>query len=107
MKNPIHLVWALGSFSIACFAVWRMLSRLRALSGMRRVLMRNAMTFTFAATISISFSGLMYAMWIGSSSKGQLVLAVLGLVAFVASVATLVRTTLRWIELPKEGTHPV
>jgi hypothetical protein len=107
MKSPIHLVWALGSFSIACFAAWRMLIRLKALSGMRRVLMRNVMIFTFAATMSISFSGLMYAMWFGSSSKGQLILAVVGLVAFVASVATVVRATLRWIELPKEGAHPV
>jgi hypothetical protein len=108
MRGPVHLGWALGSLGIVCFAIWRMLSLLNALSGMRRVLMRNAMISAFAATISISFSGLMYAMWSGSS-RGQLllVLAVVGLAAFVASVAAAVRTTLRWTELPKEGTRPV
>jgi hypothetical protein len=109
MRSPMHLVWALCSFVVAGFAIWRLLHQLAHLQGARKALARNAIISTFVAAISVSFSGLMYAIWSGSNSEGQLlpVLAVLGLAIFVASVASAVRTTLRWNEPPRDGTGPV
>ena len=101
------LMVAFGSLTLAAFAIWRSLRQLKALQGTRKALMRNAMISTFSAGISISFSALMYFIWSGGKGQLMLVLASLGFATFLASVASAVRTSLRWNELPRDGTRPV
>jgi hypothetical protein len=103
----LPLIAGFAGLILAASAGWRLLRQLRGLQGARKVLARNVMISTFSAGISISFSALMYFIWSGSKGQLMLVLASLGFATFLASVASAVRTTLRWNELPRDGTRPV
>jgi hypothetical protein len=84
---------------VSGFSIWRFIGQVKKLTGPKKPLMRNVMISTFIATLSISFSGLVYFLW--SENKGALLLtsAVFGFVIFVASVVNVTWASLRWNKL--------